>query len=496
MESSKNFSFSSLFKTIQEKFKPFTENGMQLIERSSQNIFIFSKLTIDKSEFLEIYEYVNIIKEQTLKESLGYLKSAIQYVVIFTNTPQPLTTKDQIYMLFSACFLHYYSTFAYETLNSFEDFYTESFIQICKGYNIEIIDSDKFQIFAKKFYIILKNVIQSQIDYSQIKKLYDYYNPHIIQEQKSPSAFVQKNQFSTKSKDPTELLKEHLNHKTNSCNLTPFSSTLLTYLTTATERLVYLVLETHQINKFHTKDPEKIKTFLERVSTQESQNFQSFLNEKSNYNQLTESKDNQMINDDSSTLSNTSSENKVVYSKLVFGQLSKCEVSETIKSEIDSISQRVDECFLDVLINQNQNCNISIVGSFICYLVEITEKMIKLIPEFSHLKEKMTLRFMVSAKNIYNKVLEIYFSLSDLKLTDGNTFLLVIRKRGLPMKYASCLYWFFTGFADEFKKESNDFSNKIDLIFDRFLESRSDAWKTMIQERAQTLTQFSKIYDI
>jgi hypothetical protein len=203
-----------------------------------------------------------------------------------------------------------------------------------------------------------------------------------------------------------------------------------------------------------------------------------------------------MINDDSSTLSNTSSENKVVYSKLVFGQLSKCEVSETIKSEIDSISQRVDECFLDVLINQNQNCNISIVGSFICYLVEITEKMIKLIPEFSHLKEKMTLRFMVSAKNIYNKVLEIYFSLSDLKLTDGNTFLLVIRKRGLPMKYASCLYWFFTGFADEFKKESNDFSNKIDLIFDRFLESRSDAWKTMIQERAQTLTQFSKIYDI
>ena len=326
--------------------------------------------------------------------------------------------------------------------------------------------------------------------------MYDYYNPHIIQEQKSPSAFVQKNQFSTKSKDPTELLKEHLNHKTNSCNLTPFSSTLLTYLTTATERLVYLVLETHQINKFHTKDPEKIKTFLERVSTQESQNFQSFLNEKSNYNQLTESKDNQMINDDSSTLSNTSSENKVVYSKLVFGQLSKCEVSETIKSEIDSISQRVDECFLDVLINQNQNCNISIVGSFICYLVEITEKMIKLIPEFSHLKEKMTLRFMVSAKNIYNKVLEIYFSLSDLKLTDGNTFLLVIRKRGLPMKYASCLYWFFTGFADEFKKESNDFSNKIDLIFDRFLESRSDAWKTMIQERAQTLTQFSKIYDI
>ena len=496
MESSKNFSFSTLFKNIQDKFKPLTESGMQLIEHSSQNIFIFSKFTIDKSEFLEIYDYVNSIKEQTLKESLGYLKNAVQNVVIFPNTPQPLTTKDQIYMLFSACFLHYYSSFAYETQNSFENFYSESFIQICKGYNIEIIDSEKFQKFAKKFYMILQNVIQSHTDYSQIQKMYEYYNPHIIQEQKGNNTFIQRNQSTTKTNNPTELLKEHLNTKTNSDNLTPFRSTLLTYLTSATERLVYLVLETHQINKFLTKNPEKIKTFLERFSAQEGEHLRSFLNEKNNHIQLPEKKDIQMNNDDSSTLSNTSSENKVVYSKLIFGQLSKCEVSENIKSEIDSISQRVDESILDVLINQNKNCSVSVIGSFICYLVEITENIIKLIPEFSHLKEKVTLRFIVSAKNIYNKVLEIYFSLSDLKLTDGNTFLLVVKKRGLPMKYASCLYWFFTGFADEFKKESNDYFNKIELIFERFLDSRLDAWKTIIQERAKTLTQFSRMYDI
>lgn len=482
MDTFKNTSSSTL-KNIEEKIRPLVQDRVKLIEKSRQNIFYFSKFTLDKEEFTEIFNFVSNIKQTIVRESIDILKSAVTHCVSIPSQNE----KEQISTLFSVCFMHYYTTFAYEVANSFDNFYTTEFIQLCKWFNITILNFDLFHDFSKNFYNNIQSVIK-RYNYEKIKKLYSHYNYKVVQEPKSA--------FTNNTDDKViETLRQHLNKKDNKNN---FQKSLLTHLITAKEHLVDLVLETHQKKNYSGVD--NLMKAMEQITYSENENKpKSFSNSILSFNLEKEKEiNNDMQVDDNScnysseyiSTSSVTDENVSFYSKRILSEITKCEVDEKFKMEIDEISQKVDELILDVLINQKENTSINIISAFICYIVEVPANIIKIIPEFSEMEHDLTLRFIVTAKNIYNRVMEIYLSIFDLKLTDVNTFMMILKKRNVQIKYADCFILFFKKLADEIRKEGDNWNLHMEIIFERFIDGLITIWEQIIQENGKKLTHF------
>ena len=207
-----------------------------------------------------------------------------------------------------------------------------------------------------------------------------------------------------------ETLRQHLNKKDNKNN---FQKSLLTHLITAKEHLVDLVLETHQKKNYSGVD--NLMKAMEQITYSENENKPKFFSNSILSFNLEKEKEinNDMQVDDNScnysseyiSTSSVTDENVSFYSKRILSEITKCEVDEKFKMEIDEVSQKVDELILDVLINQKENTSINIISAFICYIVEVPANIIKIIPEFSEMEHDLTLRFIVNAKNIYNRVL-------------------------------------------------------------------------------------------
>lgn len=90
----------------------------------------------------------------------------------------------------------------------------------------------------------------------------------------------------------------------------------------------------------------------------------------------------------------------------------KSDVDENEKNIIYEISKKLDY-LIEMILNKCEN-KFYYVQMFICYIVEINSELIKLLPEFRNFKHDINLRYIISAKNIYNYAIEIYFSLQDL----------------------------------------------------------------------------------
>ena len=87
-------------------------------------------------------------------------------------------------------------------------------------------------------------------------------------------------------------------------------------------------------------------------------------------------------------------------------------MDEKEKNTVYDISKKLDQ-LIDIILNKCEN-KIYFIQMFICYIVEINSDLIKLIPECSNLKHDINLRYIISAKNIYNYAIEVYFSIHDL----------------------------------------------------------------------------------
>lgn len=84
--------------------------------------------------------------------------------------------KDKILILFTICFLHFYTNFSYENNFKFEDFYTQDLVNLCTKFKVLIVDIKQFKIFCYSFYEqIIKEI--NKIDYNRLKLLYSFYNP-------------------------------------------------------------------------------------------------------------------------------------------------------------------------------------------------------------------------------------------------------------------------------------------------------------------------------
>jgi hypothetical protein len=99
-------------------------------------------------------------------------------------------------------------------------------------------------------------------------------------------------------------------------------------------------------------------------------------------------------------------------SKRLLCELSKSEEDESERKIVFEISKKLD-FLIEIILNKYDN-KIHYIQNFMCYIVEINSEIIRLLPEFENLKSDINLRFIITAKNIYNYALEVYFSLHDL----------------------------------------------------------------------------------
>lgn len=79
-------------------------------------------------------------------------------------------------IIFTICFLHFYSNFSYENTFTFEDYFNQNLINLCTKYKVYISDIKRFKIFCYSFYHEIIQEIEN-FKYEEIKFLYRYYNP-------------------------------------------------------------------------------------------------------------------------------------------------------------------------------------------------------------------------------------------------------------------------------------------------------------------------------
>lgn len=84
--------------------------------------------------------------------------------------------KQKILIVFTICFLHFYSNFSYENCFSFEEYFNQNLINLCTKFKVYISDIKKFKIFCYSFYHeIIKQI--TNFKYEEYKFLYKFYNP-------------------------------------------------------------------------------------------------------------------------------------------------------------------------------------------------------------------------------------------------------------------------------------------------------------------------------
>jgi hypothetical protein len=162
------------------KNKITSEQNYQLIE-TQRKIYYFSKFSLDLNESIKIYELTKNFKESLFRNMLELMKYCckgkafifISEVVTFTK---PSDERTMLLSIFTVCYLHFYSNFSYEETFTFDSYFTQGLVNLCSKYNIFINDMKKFKLFCYSFYCQIQKEIRTT-NYSEIKRLYKYYNP-------------------------------------------------------------------------------------------------------------------------------------------------------------------------------------------------------------------------------------------------------------------------------------------------------------------------------
>lgn len=533
MEST-NSRIKKLLQKIDGKVELIINEGVRLVGILKNN-FYFSKFTIDKKEIYEIYQFVTLIKTELFKTLSNDLLYSIQNIFII-QSKNPLKTDQQIYYLFGLFFYHYYTNFSYDLSPTFEQFFSNEFYEILSKFKIIIINQNLFGKFAYSFFTNIQQIISKfKFNHENVQKLIMFYNPNIEVDKKNIN--------KEKENEEDQLMNVLTNYieEKNKAKETKPKKKLLKYLISAKEYLVDLVLETKQKHKFmQKKSSEEIAEMIETLkcpNSIESENKNNIHNEnnemefnldfstKMNENKqkeeskedvemtdinnlpfnnfplnntldLSKSNSNKNISDDNTSedLLNTSSSesSKSFYSKRVLNELTKMEVSEENKKLIEDISEKVDDIFLDILMNHSEK-SICAIQNFLCYRVHVDSKIIRLLPEYKTLKNELTLEYIVTAKNIYYRLIEIYFSLHDLLFVDIDIFRKVLQKKNVEIKFFNCYFKFLEGLSNEIKNIGNSWGNNIKEVLGKFIEGQYQLWDKNIVENGRNLTYFCMV---
>ena len=475
---------SNLSKYFKENIAPITGDKCEFMDLQ-RNIFYFSKFSFELQDFIKIFKFVRTIKENTFKKLIELNKETVR---LYLDFPCATLEKDKVIILFSLFYLHYYSYFGYDIHITFEQFFNQDLIFLTSKFQIIIKDEMQFKNISFGFFTTFQSEIKNN-SYENIQYLKLFYNPSLIH---NYNVFYQNNLFNWKSDQNTNL---------QLINNSP-QKHLLTKLLVAKERIVNMVLaikEKKNGENFHQAAWSVIQkmseiskeVYLKEMTEYDKKEHKSIIsietNDNSSYNQISTS-----IDSNYSFYSNGSSidNNYSFYSKRLLSELTKCEVSPQIQNLIDEISNKIEENYLDSLINNQYNCSINQIHPFLCYICEITPDFIRNIPEYKDIKYDLTLKFIVPAINIYYSILEIYFSLCDLTYTNKDTFIYILNRQNFPEKYSKSVYHFCKKISESMKENPDDIKYKMENILENVFNKISIEWDNTFIDKVQELDHF------
>jgi hypothetical protein len=500
MESIKD-KISEIVKHYQEKLKPEKPTNYRLVERQKK-LFYFTKFSFDVNEFLTIYSFVRKMKEDVFQSLFTQFQQIIETSITFQNPNLP--EKEKIMALYSVCYLQYYLNFSYDTNNNFNDYFNINFIKLCEKFKFSINKVSKFQSLAYIFYSKMQNGSKN-LRYDVIKRLYKYYNPSLVHDDEMISS---------------DKIKKTNNYEEDN-GINNFKKKIFTPLISAKQRIVDLVFEFTSVASLAKYPKEKvfIKSSLQKMNemSKEYQYNRQIQETQSN----SQDNNDQMEIDNDIDIENDNDNNEfLLCEKRVFSELAKCDYGPEVTNFVKEISEKIYECYLDKVLNMNTpSKHMKVVGPFVCYFLEFCPELIKdllgtskivtipqvqvneqnsmmeFTPEGQEEKDEIDfyISFVVPAKQLYNLVLEIYFSISDLSYTTVNTFVEVAAKKGVQIKCATTLYLFIKALMKLMLEVPNDTQPKMSEIFQRFYERELHYWNREVIEKGKELTSFSMV---
>ena len=242
-------------------------------------------------------------------------------------------------------------------------------------------------------------------------------------------------------------------------------------------------------NIISDKSPEIIRnnSFFSINKFVPSCEWQSIFN---NYND--NDKNTQNINDNQSSNSSDGSSNNI-FSKRILSELSKFEVDDQIIKIIEIVANKIDENYLDDMLNNSQKKTVTVINSFSCYIVEFPPEMLQNIePKYKEVLKNYCIKFIVIAKELYNISMELFTTIYDLSYTNLDTFIDLSKNCGIQIQYAQSLYKMFKDYSTILLKEKESFTN-IKMILGKLFKQQKKLWDHTIKEKANEFTSFYKI---
>ena len=546
----------SFAKELKQKLFPYSNDDFTFSEKENLIFYFskFSFILSDFKQIFSFVDTVKKKTFQKLIDPCFKLINN-NYLEFPTVQSSKDSDKVKIMIVTSLLFLHYYSCFGYDTQNCFDQFYNKNLAILAGNYKINVKNEEKFKQFVFLFYSKFQKEINNN-NYKKVLLLSTYYNPDIVNNSKiSDSNFLiindnelkdekKNNKINNKENNVNEIDEKKQN--TNSKLLNAIKKIKLTHLFEGKEKMMDIVYSIRGNNVENLDIYDKAKRLLEHIHNYSKQEYLEIINQSQsqtandeknkmniedeeietlNIDKLQNSDTNHStcfkkfkileINDkfdnksklslnsfdknDSSFSSRSqmqtsfsSDENCSIYSKRLFTTLTKCDADEETMKLIEEISSKIDENYLDDLINKKINCSFHEIKSLMCYVVEITPQMIRKINGFQDVEKNLTLRFIVPAKEIYNKVLETYFSLYDLYYTNMNTFYFFTSKY-IKATCLSPVYEFCKLLTKIIAEKNTEIQQNMDSILNQFYDDVTALWDSNIQDKAKVFNHFTSI---
>ena len=232
-------------------------------------------------------------------------------------------------------------------------------------------------------------------------------------------------------------------------------------------------------NNFNNiENKNKINIINENNSININNMSQSNINNINNINLSNNSafKPNQNIN-----INNTNENpNTNMYSQRLMSELIKNKVDDNTLEIIKNVAKTIDEKYLDHLLNYSQK-PIKIMKYFSCYIAEFTPEMLPNIePKYKDILKNFCIRFIISAKDIYNTTMELFCSIYDLSYNKVERFIDLARNCGIQLQYAQGLYKLFKDYSI-ILLEKGSFNN-LKKTVEKFVEKEKINWDKVMNQ--------------
>lgn len=344
--------------------------------------------------------------------------------------------------------MFYYTKYAYDYNNSFDDYFSEDLINLFLIKDIKILSLHDFKVFSYTFYFELVKEL-SKMNYKDIKNQFTKYSNLLIP--KSNSIF--------------QIVKDYVNVLKNINIKTAFKSCMIPLIATK-ERIVDMVV-----------DVAKNSSLDNRVGSCQN-SFDSEINS------------NLTIKSNTSFNSNLNNKGETI-SKRIVGEVCQENINEKELEFTQDIALKADT-LVELILNQS-NHKVYNIRNFLCYIVELNSELIKLFPEYEDLPDDVNLRVIIGARNLYLIALEVYYSIGDLYDTNINTIMQVFKVR-YPFSYNEDIdipiRLFFKVLINNILEFQSNFNSED--VLEKTLTLLNQEWEEEINKNAKELTYFCK----